>query len=55
MAWHGILTITEYRDTDLMEALAWQRAALKVAKDQRAERWDHTEVLVKAAGGRLRR
>lgn len=37
------------------EALAWQRAGLKLAKQARTERWDHTEILVKASGGRLRR
>lgn len=37
------------------EALAWQRAGLKLAKAERTERWEHTEVIAKAGGLKLRR
>lgn len=37
------------------EAKAYQRGGQELLKAERTERWDHTEVLAKAGGIRLRR
>lgn len=44
-----------YEALEPAEALAYQRAGAELLKSERTERWDHTEILAKAGGFRLRR
>lgn len=49
------MPLSEFEELEPSEALAYQRAAQELLKSERAERWDHTEILAKAGGMRLRR